>query len=179
MSTTQYGFYYDAGRCIGCRACVFACKDRNDNEAGESLYWRTVTTVESGKIPNLRLSNQSLSCNHCADPACVAVCPSKALSKRAEDGIVVVDKSKCIGCKACGAACPYGVPQYGTDGKMQKCDLCLDNIREGKKTACDSACTGDALYAGPLNELAHTWAKKSPVLLAGATHPSLLIPKPK
>jgi anaerobic dimethyl sulfoxide reductase subunit B (iron-sulfur subunit) len=179
MSTTQYGFYFDAGRCIGCRACVFACKDLHDNEAGESLYWRTVTTEEFGKAPNLRLSNQSRSCNHCAEPACVAVCPSKALSKRSDDGIVVVDKSKCIGCKACGAACPYGVPQYGADGKMQKCDLCLDDIKRGFKTACDSACTGDALYAGALSELARTWAKKSPVQLAGATHPSLLIPKPK
>ena len=92
MSTTQYGFYYDADRCIGCRACVLACKDWNDNEAGESVYWRHVTTVESGKVPNLRLTNQSLSCNHCAQPACMAVCPAKAISKRSEDGIVVVDQ---------------------------------------------------------------------------------------
>jgi anaerobic dimethyl sulfoxide reductase subunit B (iron-sulfur subunit) len=179
MSTTQYGFYYDAGRCIGCRACVLACKDWNNNEVGESVYWRHVTTVESGKIPNLCLTNQSMACNHCAQPACLAVCPAKAISKRSEDGIVVVDKSKCIGCKSCGEACPYGAPQYGSDGKMQKCDLCLDKLKRGEKAACDAACTGDALYAGPLHELAHTWPKKSPVMLAGVTQPSLLIPKPK
>lgn len=179
MSTTQYGFYYDAGRCIGCRACVLACKDWNDNAVGESVYWRHVTTVESGKIPHLHLTNQSMACNHCTQPACVAVCPAGAISKRSEDGIVVVDTSKCIGCKSCGSACPYGAPQYGSDGKMQKCDLCLDKLKHGERAACDAACTGDALYAGTLNELARTWAKKSPVTLAGATQPSLLIPKPK
>jgi Fe-S-cluster-containing dehydrogenase component len=62
---------------------------------------------------------------------------------------------------------------------MQKCDLCLDKVKQGKKAECDLACTGDALFAGPLDELARVWAKKSPVLLAGATQPSMLIPKPK
>jgi anaerobic dimethyl sulfoxide reductase subunit B (iron-sulfur subunit) len=177
MSTAQYGFYYDAGRCIGCRACVFACKDWNDNAVGESVYWRHVTTVESGRAPNVRLTNQSIACNHCAKPACVDACPAKAISKRSDDGIVVVDKSKCTGCKTCGEACPYGAPQYGTDGKMQKCDLCLDKIKQGQKTACDAACTGDALYAGPLNELARVWAQKTRATSTGATQPSLLLPK--
>ena len=177
--STQYGFYFDADRCIGCRACAVACKDWNDNKAAESVYWRQVTSVESGKCPNVRLSNQSLSCMHCARPTCVAACPSKAISKRAEDGIVVVDQSKCKGCQTCGKACPYGAPKYGADGKMQKCDLCLDKVKQGKKAECDLACTGDALFAGPLDELVRAWAKKSPVLLAGATQPSMLLPKPK
>ena len=77
--STQYGFYFDAGRCIGCRSCVVACKDWNDNKTAESVYWRRVTTVESGKCPNVRLSNQSLSCMHCAKPACVAACPSGSI----------------------------------------------------------------------------------------------------
>ena len=177
--STQYGFYFDAGRCIGCRSCVVACKDWNDNKAAESVYWRRVTTVESGKCPNVRLSNQSLSCMHCAKPACVAACPAKAIAKRFEDGIVVVDQSKCKGCQTCGKACPYGAPKYGADGKMQKCDLCLDKVKQGKKAECDLACTGDAIYAGPLSELSRTWAKKSPVLLAGPTQPSMLISHPK
>jgi anaerobic dimethyl sulfoxide reductase subunit B (iron-sulfur subunit) len=177
--STQYGYYFDANRCIGCKACVIACKDWNDDKPGESVYWRRVTTVESGKLPNVRLSNQSLACNHCAKPACVAACPAKAISKRSEDGVVVVDRAKCIGCKTCGKVCPYGAPQYGADGKMQKCDLCLDKIKQGKKAECDSACVGDALYVGPLNELARTWAKKSPVMMAGVTQPSVLLPKSK
>jgi anaerobic dimethyl sulfoxide reductase subunit B (iron-sulfur subunit) len=116
---------------------------------------------------------------HCAKPACVAACPSKAISKRAEDGIVVVDQSKCKGYHTCGKACPYGAPQYGADGKMQKCDLCLDKVKQGKKAECDLACIGDAIYAGPLSQLSRTWAKKFPVMMAGATQPSMLIPKTK
>ncbi len=174
---TQYGFYFDAGRCIGCRACVIACKDWNDNKAGEAVYWRRVTTTESGRVPNVRLTNDSRSCMHCAKPACVDACPQKAILKGPEDGIVVVDQSKCQGCQTCGKVCPYGAPQYGSDGKMQKCDLCRDKLLQGEKAECDSACTGGALYVGPLVELTRTWAKKSPVLLAGSGEPSMLIPK--
>ena len=177
--STQYGFYYDASRCLACRSCVLACKDWNDNKAGESVYWRHVSTEESGKYPHVRLTNNSIACLHCAKPACVDACPNKAISKRAEDGIVVVDQAKCKGCQTCAKACPYGAPQYGSDGKMQKCDLCLSKVQQGQKPACAAACTGGALFAGPLPELARTWAKKSPVMLAGATKPSMLVPKGK
>ena len=175
----QYGFYFDAGRCIGCSACVVACKDWNDIKPGDRVHWRRVTTVEVGKSPNLRLANLSLACMHCGKPACQAVCPVGAIAKRAEDGIVVVDPKKCIGCRACLQACPFGVPQYGADGTMQKCDFCLEKVKEGKEPQCAGACTGGALFAGPLDELSRIAAKKFVMRMAGATQPSMLVPKSK
>jgi anaerobic dimethyl sulfoxide reductase subunit B (iron-sulfur subunit) len=112
-------------------------------------------------------------------PACLAACPAKAISKRDEDGSWWSIRANAKACRTYGKACPYGAPQYGAYDKMQKYDLCLDKVKQGKKAECELACTGDAIYAGPLSELSRTWAKKSPVLLAGETQPSMLILRPK
>lgn len=173
---SQHGFYFDAERCIGCLSCAIACKERNDNPPGELIYWRRVTTVESGQYPNLRLDNQSRSCMHCGEPACKAVCPAGAISKRIHDGVVIVDRTKCIGCRSCGEACPFGVPQYGADGIMQKCDFCTDEGRGAMRPECASACPEGALLAGRLDGLARMAAKKAPIMMAGPTQPSLLVP---
>ena len=175
----QYGFYFDAGRCVGCNACVIACKDWNDANLENAIFWRRVTTVETGECPRVALSNQSLSCMHCGKPACQAVCPAGAITKRPHDGIVAVDAAKCIGCRSCSQACPFGIPQYGADGKMQKCNLCLDKVNQRKIPACAAACTGEALFAGALNELSQARANKHPVRMAGVTRPSMLIPTAK
>jgi anaerobic dimethyl sulfoxide reductase subunit B len=175
----QYGFYFDANRCIGCNACAVACKDWNEILPGAGVAWRRVTSVESGKVPNLKLVNMSNSCNHCAKPACVGACPVSAISKRAEDGIVVVDQSKCIGCKTCSIACPFGVPQFGPSGKMQKCNLCLDKVKLGQVPECASSCTGGALFAGPMDQLTAKATSKGGTQMAGVTQPSLLIKLPK
>ena len=158
-------------------------RTENALETGErkpgtkGVYWRRVTTVESGKYPNVRLTNQSLSCLHCGQPACAAECPAKAISKRAQDGIVIVDYAKCQGCRTCLQACPWGIPQYGHDGKMQICNFCADKVSQGEAPACAAACTGGALFAGPLDELGRIFLSHSPARLAGNTEPSLLIPK--
>jgi anaerobic dimethyl sulfoxide reductase subunit B (iron-sulfur subunit) len=175
----QYGFYFNAERCIGCNACVIACKDWNDLKPGELVYWRRVTTTESGKGLHVQLTNQSLSCLHCGKPSCLAACPQGAISKRSEDGIVVVDQLKCQGCRTCLEACPFGIPQYGPDGKMQICNFCTEKIRAGMPPACAAACTGKALFAAPLDELARLFADKFPVRMFGDTEPSMLVPTPK
>jgi len=100
----------------------------------------------------------SLSCLHCATPLCISVCPTNAISKREEDGIVVVEAEKCQGkdnCDRCVVACPYGIPQFGPEekAKMQKCDFCLERLKEGKKPACVIHCPAYALDAGLLEEL--------------------------
>ena len=172
----QYGFYFDAERCIGCGSCAVACKDWNDQKPGEPVQWRRVTTVERGRGTQLQLVNFSQSCLHCAKPACAGICPVGAIAKRAADGIVVQDQGKCIGCKACLSACPFGVPQYGTDGTMQKCNLCLDRVQAGRTPACADACTTGALHAGPLERLSKIAAKKNAQRFAGATQPSMFIP---
>ena len=95
----------------------------------------------------------SLSCLHCGNPPCEAACPRDAITKRPEDGIVTVDREKCFGCHLCLIACSFGVPQFGADGKMQKCDLCLDLITQGKEPACVATCPAEALRFGTLEEL--------------------------
>jgi anaerobic dimethyl sulfoxide reductase subunit B (iron-sulfur subunit) len=123
------------------------------------VQWRRVIPRERGTYPDVFLSYLSLSCNHCALPACAGACPANAISKRAEDGIVVVKRDVCLGnvtCTAlCKKACPYGVPQFGEEegAKMQMCTFCIDRLAESKKPVCVEACPMRALDAGPLDEL--------------------------
>jgi len=114
---------------------------------------------------------------HCGKPACMAVCPEKAISKRAEDGIVVVEQSKCSGCHSCASACPFGVPQYGEDSLMQKCNYCLDRIAKGQEPACTATCPTRALRAGTMEELSQLASEKAARRLAAASDPSIWISK--
>jgi len=170
---TQYGFYVEVDKCVQCYACEVACMAKNNVDLG--VHWRRVSSIWGGQFPNVTNIGISLSCMHCAKPACMAVCPTGAISKRAEDGIVVVDRGKCIGCRYCFFACPFGVPQYGKDGTMQKCNLCLDRLAEGREPMCVSTCPASALHAGPIEELTKLASTKAAARLAGATQPSVLI----
>jgi len=153
----QYGIYIDQNRCMGCFACVVACKDWHDIPAGPAS-WIRVKIIEKGKYPNLSVAFLPTTCYHCRTPACVPACPVNAITKRAEDGIVTVDREACLGkdnCSLCLEACPYEAPQFGTEAnaKMHKCDLCIDRWAEGKKPVCVSSCPMQALDAGPIDEL--------------------------
>lgn len=153
----QYGIYIDQSRCMGCFACVVACKDWHDVPAGPAS-WIRVKTIEKGKYPNLFVAFLPVTCNHCLKPACVSVCPANALTKRQEDGIVTVDRETCLGKEICGlclGACLYDAPQFGAEenARMQKCDLCIDRWAEGKKPICVCSCPMQAIDAGPIDEL--------------------------
>ncbi|WP_165043251.1 MULTISPECIES: 4Fe-4S dicluster domain-containing protein [unclassified Adlercreutzia] len=148
----QYGFYVDTDKCIKCWACEIACKQWNGIQAG-TVARRKVHEVTTGTFPNVTRKFISLSCMHCANPACASVCPAGAITKRSEDGIVVVDKNKCIGCHYCFMACPFGVPQY-TDEGMEKCDCCIGNgVTPGDTPHCVMSCPTQALQFGELAEL--------------------------
>lgn len=148
VGVTQYGFYFDAARCVRCRTCEMACKSAHDLEPG--VRWRWVADEWRGEYPLVTRTVFSLACMHCAAPACADACPTGAISKRSEDGVVVVDAALCDGCRECAPACPFGVPQFGADGLMQKCDYCLGL---GREPACTRSCPTDALSFGPLAEL--------------------------
>jgi len=168
----QWGFMVDTESCVACRACEIACKNRNELGVGPRL--RQVASLEAGRFPDVLVTNFSMSCMHCGNPACVAVCPAGAISKRSEDGVVVVDKDKCIGCHYCFFACPFGVPAYRSDGTMVKCDLCIDRREMGLQPACVKTCFYEALHAGPLSELATLAREKTAKKLAGSTVPSVI-----
>ncbi len=153
----QLGVYFDQTRCTGCYTCIVACKDWNDVPAGPAA-WMRVSTIEKGKYPDLFVGFLAQACYHCSNPDCVPACPVDAITKRDDNGIVVVDREACLGmdkCNACREACPYRSPQFGeeSNAKMQKCDLCLDRWDEGKKPICVDGCPMRALDAGPMDEM--------------------------
>ena len=143
----QYGFYFESGRCIKCWACEIACQQWKGIPAG-TIKLRKVVEETTGTFPEVVRKFFSLSCRHCADAPCAAACPEEAITKRKEDGIVVVDRDKCTGCKACFDACPYDIPQFDEDGKMQKCDMCLDRLQKGQEPICAATCPTRALRWG-------------------------------
>ena len=141
----------DLNRCVGCLACSVACKVQNEVPIGS--YWNKVVRMgpvpkeEGGQFPNVEMYFLPLSCQHCANPECVNVCPTGATYKR-EDGIVVVDSEQCIGCQACVGACPYGVRYLDANNVAQKCNLCADQVADGGLPQCVTQCGGLARFYG-------------------------------
>jgi len=182
---TTYGFYFDSRYCSGCKTCQVACKDKN-NLPGNLKYRRVYEICgsdwkrndEGAWISGVVAYNLSIGCNHCEKPLCVASCPTKAMQASPE-GIVTIDPDRCIGCRYCEWACPYGAPQYNkAKGIMQKCDFCLDYLREGKPPVCVSSCPMRALDFGPVEQLEARYGtirSVYPLPDPGITHPSLII----
>ena len=105
----KYGFVIDLERCTGCASCVTACK--MENNTGQGIFWMHVFRFEVGKYPNVKWVFLPRLCNHCDNAPCVKVCPVGARHKR-EDGLVLTDYNRCIGCRYCEVACPYGVNYF-------------------------------------------------------------------
>ncbi|MCB1437287.1 MAG: 4Fe-4S dicluster domain-containing protein [Rhodobiaceae bacterium] len=147
---TRYVMVADLRRCVGCQTCTAACRHTNATPPG--VQWRRVIDVEVGEYPDVQRAFMPVGCMHCADPPCMAVCPSTATRKR-DDGIVTIDWDICIGCAYCSVACPYQARYkvdkadfaYGADaaeneaeqydprklGVSTKCNFCADRIDEG------------------------------------------------
>ena len=156
----QLGFYVNLAKCTGCKACQIACKDKNDLPIG--VVWRRVAEYTGGEwiqdgnfyVPNNVFTYfVSVACMHCDKTLCMEVCPAAAIDKR-DDGLVLIDQDKCIGCGYCEWACPYGAPQFDEGrGVMTKCAGCADLVDAGEKPACVAGCTYRALDFGPIAEL--------------------------
>lgn len=174
---TRYGMAIDTKRCVACATCVVGCKV--ENNCPEGILYSHVVNVggvnpdsPSGTYPILEMSTYTISCQHCEKPACLGVCASGAIEKR-DDGIVVQDLEKCIGCKLCLEACPYdgvrtlleGDPVYYTDFAMggigapdhlantvEKCTLCVHRVDAGQQPFCVEVCPGRARVFGDLDD---------------------------
>lgn len=135
----EYSLVFDPDLCCGCCGCVNACRAwRGGSRRRMELIW-----LHEEEAPSPR--HLALSCRHCADPACLAVCPGDAIAK-SEDGTVSVDDQACVGCQACAEACPFDVPRFHEQsGVMEKCDLCADLRKDGMVPPCAATCPTGAL----------------------------------
>jgi Fe-S-cluster-containing dehydrogenase component len=160
----------DLDTCVGCHACAVNCKEWNSGgEAGilpdydqygpepDGVWFNRIHSYETEGQCGSRTVNVPRSCMHCEDALCVTVCPTGASYKRAEDGIVLVDADKCIGCKLCSWACPYGARELDEKaGVMRKCTLCVDRIHDEsrpaaeREPACVATCPSRARHFGDL-----------------------------
>ena len=135
-------FEFDEKKCSACGACAVACMDQNDVDvaAGQEHY-RKVYQYESGDD----MVCISIACLHCPDAPCVTACPVGCLYKDPATGLTRYDTTHCIGCHSCAMACPFGAPAFGADGKMRKCDGCVERLRAGEEPACVRVCPTGAL----------------------------------
>lgn len=169
------GILIDLTRCTGCQSCALACQaannrpqtatppDRLESDAYSFVDTRSTTTTNGDSAP-VYVKRQ---CMHCLHPACVSACTVGALQKSA-DGPVTYDASKCIGCRYCQYACPFGVPTYDWEnalGLIHKCQMCAARQQEGQLPACVAACPNGALRFGKRHELlaqAHAQIETNP-----------------
>ncbi len=147
-SAPRWGKVIDHTRCIGCHACTIACK--SENEVPLSVNRTYVKYVDVGFFPEVRRSFQVTRCNQCEDPPCAIACPTSAMFQR-PDGIVDFDKSICIGCKACIAACPYDAIFINPwDHSAEKCNFCAHRVDVGLEPACVVVCPTQAILVGDI-----------------------------
>ena len=188
----RYGFVVDLRTCIGCGACVAACTEENtpvlrrltgNPRAVVPLgSRRDVIVVEEGVYPAVRRVHHHRVCAHCDNPPCVGVCPTGATYKTPE-GAVVVDYDKCIGCRYCVVACPYGARYVNEDvGGPDKCTMCIHRVREGLAPACAESCPTRSIVFGDLDDpespAARAAARAVPVGAGYGTRPRLYVIPP-
>ena len=169
----RYGMVIDLRKCVGCNACSLACRQEHGTPPG--ILYSRVLNREVGTYPNTRFEVLPLQCMHCDNAPCEKVCPTKA-TYIADNGIVKVDAAKCIGCKLCIGACPYGARFFNDSaskeyfpgqGKtayetvkagahvkdtVEKCSFCAERVEAGQEPACVQSCTGKARYFGDLDD---------------------------
>ncbi|NAY90055.1 MAG: 4Fe-4S dicluster domain-containing protein [Desulfurococcales archaeon] len=162
----RYAMVIDLSKCVGCNACVEACKI--EHGTGFGVKYTRIEEVELGSFPDVKKAYVPLQCMHCEDPECLKVCATGATYK-AEGGAVLIDQDKCSGCKYCMVACPYGARFFYEDkarpkdllrmdseeerkGAVEKCDLCIDRLRVGREPACVEVCPTRARIFGDADD---------------------------
>ena len=173
-SKVRWGMLIDTEQCKpGCNDCVTACNKENGLSGGTlptDSQW--IRKIEIKDISSGRETSLPMMCQHCEEPPCVDVCPTGASFKR-EDGIVLVDKHRCIGCRYCMMACPYKARSFVHEplhdqkphvprgkGTVESCTMCVYRVDKGQQPACAEACSNKAILFGNLNDANSEIAKK-------------------
>ena len=169
----QFGMLYDATKCVGCKACMAACKRVNARPGGlafeqarfdEDGLWDAPEDLDGNTRTLIKLYKDTkgwsyikYSCMHCQNPSCVSVCPVRAMTKDPKTGIVDYSKDTCIGCRYCQVACPFNIPKFQWDRtvpQIVKCDLCRDtNLKAKGIPACAETCPAGAILFGRRKDL--------------------------
>ncbi|MGA7145246.1 MAG: hydrogenase 2 operon protein HybA [Desulfobacterales bacterium] len=169
------GILYDATLCVGCQACMVACKKANNMPmefSGSQRQWdnpvdlssKTLNIIKEYENGTAKVKDREIDgyafikrqCMHCVDPACVSACPATAMTKDPKTGIVSYNKDACIGCRYCAVACPFDIPKFEWDNpfpKIVKCQLCNHLVAKGQIAACASGCPTGASIFGPVKDL--------------------------
>ncbi|HET7831671.1 MAG TPA: 4Fe-4S dicluster domain-containing protein [Gallionella sp.] len=170
----RWGMLIDTTGCKeGCRECVTACNKENGLSGGtKATDSQWIRKVELKDVNNGRTLSLPMMCQHCENPPCVQVCPTTASFKR-DDGIVLVDRHRCIGCRYCMMACPYKARSFVHEplhdqnpdvprgkGTVEACSMCVHRVDQGKIPACAEACPNKAILFGNLNDPESEIAKK-------------------
>lgn len=182
---TQYGFFVDSSRCTGCKTCQVSCKDNKDLDVGPKFrrvyeYGGGEWIKQGDAWQNSTFSYYlSIACNHCDEPTCVQGCPTGAMHKREQDGLVVVNEEVCVGCRYCEMRCPYGAPQFDPAKKvMRKCDGCFDRLEQGLHPICVDSCPQRALEFGKIDQLRAKYGDSNeiaPLPSSQLTKPNLIV----
>ncbi|MEM7542308.1 MAG: 4Fe-4S dicluster domain-containing protein [Pseudomonadota bacterium] len=168
----RLGLIIDVETCVGCHGCATACKQWNTSgtigplsdiepygSAPDGAWLNRIKTFELVSETSEQTVHFPMSCLHCENADCVSVCPTGASYKREEDGIVLVDQDRCMGCNLCAWACPYGARELDpVQGTMKKCTLCVDRIyderlpEEERKPACVLTCPTNSRLFGDFDD---------------------------
>ncbi|VFM95260.1 MAG: Fe-S-cluster-containing dehydrogenase component [Candidatus Kentron sp. G] len=193
---TRYAMVIDLNTCVGCNACMAACAMENQTPVWKN-QWRTwVHDKEIGDSDDITRRFFPRLCNHCSNPPCMTVCPTGA-TYQMDNGIVMVDDVRCMGCGACAMACPYqarypvtyddidqGKEFFGNDSwrehpSVDKCDFCAHRVGRGQEPACVETCVGSARIFGDLGDPDDAVAKlvkrgiARPLMSYMGTHPNV------
>ncbi|MEY4503956.1 MAG: hypothetical protein RL154_248 [Pseudomonadota bacterium] len=153
----QYRFHFNASACVGCHCCEAACNEQNGNTP--DVKWRRVGEMQGGEFPNFKQFFNSMSCNHCIEPACLIGCPTNSYIKL-DNGIVFHNDDSCIGCQYCTWNCPYQVPAFDkAKGIVTKCHMCNEKLEAGQTPSCVQACPAGAIEIEVVNK--NEWIKNN------------------
>lgn len=149
--TKKYAMLIDLRKCVACKSCTVTCKAENNVPLGDFRTW--VLEIEKGTYPDVTRASLPMQCNHCDNPPCESVCPVNATYKR-EDGLVLINYDKCIGCGYCIQACPYDARFINPiTHTADKCTYCVHRLEdEGQQPACVTTCISGARVFGDIND---------------------------